>query len=383
MRFTFDTGGYQFSPVRTPIKLYIGQKLLGWEKMSTDCQHKSGRKWLLVIAVLSVLVTSKVYALEFSLDHKSDESSAITTLVSIEATTMDEATQTDSTDLYEGTTDVTESWTTDTTEDGLEQEATFRKLNCTECKCGNRDSLGKIVGGSTSKENAYPWMVALYYRDRFTCGGSLITDRYILTAAHCVFRLSPARFRVQLLVHNRTQPTTNSVERSVKAIKTFFYSGLSNNNDIALMELTFPVTIAEDHLVPICLPQTNDALYDGKMAVVTGWGKTAYGGLSATLQELEVPILTNSRCRRAGYWLFEITNRMLCAGYIEGGRDSCQGDSGGPLQVYNNETHRYELVGIVSWGRACAQKNYPGVYTRVNKFLRWINNNVKDSCICT
>ncbi|XP_058811803.1 trypsin-4-like [Topomyia yanbarensis] len=265
---------------------------------------------------------------------------------------------------------------------GTEQVPTTRALNCTECKCGNAEPLEKIIGGSMAKENTYPWMAALYYNNRFTCGGSLVTDRYILTAAHCVVRLSPARFRVQLLVHNRTQPTTNSVERSVKSIKTFFFNSLSNNNDIGLLELTFPVTISSDRLVPICLPQANDSVYEGKTAVVTGWGKTALGGLSDTLQELQVPILTNGNCRRSGYWAFRITNKMICAGFIEGGRDSCQGDSGGPLQVFNNETRRYELVGIVSWGRACAQKNFPGVYTRVSRFLRWINNNVKDSCVC-
>ncbi|XP_058443796.1 trypsin-4-like [Malaya genurostris] len=289
------------------------------------------------------------------------------------------------TTLPDSTTDSFDETTFESTTYGeteTEEVPSSRVLNCTECKCGNAEPLEKIVGGSMAKENAYPWMAALYYNNRFTCGGSLVTDRYILTAAHCVVRLTPARFRVQLLVHNRTQPTTNSVERSVKSIKTFFFNSLSNNNDIGLLELMFPVTISGDRLVPICLPPANDNLFEGKMAIVTGWGKTALGGLSDTLQELHVPVLSNTNCRRSGYWAFRITNKMVCAGFIEGGRDSCQGDSGGPLQIFNNETRRYELVGIVSWGRACAQKNYPGVYTRVSRFLRWINNNVKDSCVC-
>ncbi|XP_055616515.1 trypsin-like [Toxorhynchites rutilus septentrionalis] len=258
----------------------------------------------------------------------------------------------------------------------------IRVLNCTQCECGRTESVGKIVGGKVTEESHYPWMAALYYNNRFTCGGSLVSDRYVLTAAHCVYRLMPARFRVQLLVHNRSKPTTKSVERSVKAIRTIFYNSVLNNNDIALLELTFPVSISSERLVPVCLPQPNDNTYEGKTGIVTGWGRTAAGVLSDTLQELRVPILSNARCRRLGYWSFQITNKMLCAGYVQGGRDSCQGDSGGPLHVYNNQTKRHEIVGVVSWGRGCAESNYPGVYARVNKFQRWIKNTIRDSCTC-
>ncbi|XP_058120915.1 trypsin 3A1-like [Anopheles ziemanni] len=255
--------------------------------------------------------------------------------------------------------------------------------NCTSCKCGSPAPKNeRIVGGSPVEDDQFPWMAAIYYNNRFSCGGSLITDRYVLTAAHCTTKPERALFRVQFGVHERTKPTDGSVERSIKRILTTWYNAFNNNNDIALLELTYPVAIS-DRVSPICLPQPA-ATYEGIRGIVTGWGRTKTGGgLSGTLQQTEVPILSNRECRRAGYWAFQITNKMICAGYLEGGKDSCQGDSGGPLQVLNDETDRYEIVGLVSWGRACAQKNFPGVYTRVNQYLNWINRNIKDSCLCS
>ncbi|XP_053674102.1 trypsin-like [Anopheles nili] len=254
--------------------------------------------------------------------------------------------------------------------------------NCTPCKCGLEEPINeRIVGGTPVEGNGFSWMAALYYDNKFGCGGSLISDRYVITAAHCTTKPDRALFRVQFGVHDRSKPTGSSIERSVKRILTNWYNAFNNNNDIALLELTYPVAIS-DNVMPICLPRASET-YEGSRGVVTGWGRTKTGGgLSGTLQQTEVPILTNRECRRAGYWAFQITGKMICAGLLEGGKDSCQGDSGGPLQVLNKKTNHYELVGVVSWGRACAQKNFPGVYTRVSQYLNWINRNIKDSCVC-
>ncbi|XP_053691976.1 trypsin 3A1-like [Sabethes cyaneus] len=252
---------------------------------------------------------------------------------------------------------------------------------CSDCVCGGlgSDDL-RVVGGNYSKIGTYPWMAALFHRGTFLCGGSLINDRYILTAAHCVTRTDPKDFKVFLRRPSIANSNPEMLERRITTIKLNRYQGLRNNNDVALLRLQEPVSFGLD-LMPICLPSGSET-YQGKEATVIGWGTTANGTLSDMLQELTVPILSNLECKRSGYFRFQITTRMLCAGFLEGGKDSCQGDSGGPLQLANPQTGRYEIVGVVSWGNECAQRNYPGVYARVTKFVGWLRSSSRDACWC-
>uniref|UniRef100_A0A182NGQ6 Peptidase S1 domain-containing protein n=1 Tax=Anopheles dirus TaxID=7168 RepID=A0A182NGQ6_9DIPT len=252
------------------------------------------------------------------------------------------------------------------------------------CGLASASNTLRVIGGNVSDIDRFPWMAALYYRERFTCGGSLINDRYILTAAHCVARLDAAEFEVFLRRPNIVTLNEDAVRRRVARIIMNRYQQLRNNNDVALLLLKDPVR-AEDGLVPICL-HADGSNVDGREAIVTGWGTTDSGELSEQLQQLTVPILTNQQCRQSGYFRFEITAKMLCAGYLEGGRDSCQGDSGGPLQLTKageGDRGQQQLVGVVSWGNECAQRNYPGVYARVSRFVRWIRTHSRGACWCS
>lgn len=125
--------------------------------------------------------------------------------------------------------------------------------------------------------------------------------------------------------------------------------------------------------------------YVGTNGTATGWGTLKEDGKpSCILQEVEVPVLSNEVCStQTNYTASMITDNMLCAGYLGvGEKDSCQGDSGGPL-IAEREDKRYELIGVVSWGNGCARPYYPGVYTRVTRYLDWIRENSKDGCFCS
>ncbi|XP_065225645.1 trypsin-1-like isoform X2 [Planococcus citri] len=255
---------------------------------------------------------------------------------------------------------------------------------CPACECGGVRQT-RIVGGSTVKYvNQYPWIAQLHYKGKFYCGGSLINSKYILTAAHCVHHFDKKHITVRLLEHDRSVDTeskhiTRKVERIVKHKN---YNSGTFNNDIALIKMDQDVKLGKsaDYPSPVCLP-TEGKSFSGMDGIVVGWGATKAGGSSSqVLQEVSVPIITNDECKKTGYGEKRITPNMMCAGHAEGGKDSCQGDSGGPLKIANSSS--YYVVGVVSWGEGCAEKNYPGVYTRVNRYLNWLNNNTADACPC-
>lgn len=152
------------------------------------------------------------------------------------------------------------------------------------------------------------------------------------------------------------------------------YSPSTIDFDFSILELEKDIPF-DDTMKPIALPQQDEAVEDGTMLEVSGWGRTLNSNESnAKLRRAYVPKVNQQECNKAYGDYGGVTERMVCAGYKEGGKDSCQGDSGGPLAV--NGT----LFGIVSWGVGCAKPNYPGVYSRVAAVADWasaiINSNV-------
>uniref|UniRef100_A0A3P9MAB9 Peptidase S1 domain-containing protein n=1 Tax=Oryzias latipes TaxID=8090 RepID=A0A3P9MAB9_ORYLA len=166
----------------------------------------------------------------------------------------------------------------------------------------------------------------------------------------------------------------NSVSRTVTTLIVHpDYNTVTADNDIALLQLSSPVTF-NNYITPVCLPSTNSTFYSGVNTWVTGWGNIGTGvSLPApqTLQEVQVPIVGNRRCKCS---YSSITDNMVCAGLLAGGKDSCQGDSGGPLVIKQN--NRWIQAGVVSFGNGCALPNFPGVYTRVSQYQTWINTQI-------
>ncbi|XP_019868245.2 trypsin-1 isoform X2 [Aethina tumida] len=259
-----------------------------------------------------------------------------------------------------------------------EEDEEDESKKCT-CECGLSNQENRIVGGQATGINRYPWVARIVYDGRFHCGASLLSSDYVLTAAHCVRKLKRSKIRIILGDHD--QSTTTDVPAKMRAVAAIIrhrnFDSDSYNHDIALLKLRKPVEFTKN-IKPVCLPTLSEPA--GKTGTVVGWGRTAEGGMLPNIvQEVEVPILTLAQCRAMKYRASRITSYMLCAG--KGSMDSCQGDSGGPLLVHNKD--KFEIVGIVSWGVGCARPGYPGVYTRVSKYLNWIKYNVQDSCICS
>jgi secreted trypsin-like serine protease len=162
--------------------------------------------------------------------------------------------------------------------------------------------------------------------------------------------------------------------RVSRVIKHSAYNPQSKDSDIALLELVSPATLGG--AVATIRPMTPDVepslATNGKLATVTGWGSTySGGGAVSSLRQVQVPLLSPATCAAITAYGINITTNMLCAGYEQGGKDSCQGDSGGPLVVPNG-SGGYTLAGVVSWGNQCALADNPGVYTRVSRFMNWI-----------
>jgi len=274
----------------------------------------------------------------------------------------------------------------------------FQSALDSECICGlaKRSNLLQIVGGVETEVNEYPWQAFLDITfekqfagsTTFRCGGSVISDQWILTAAHCFNEngnLKDLRaIQVTLGDHDLiTQFETESLTLDVSVDNVYIYPEYENNNgvqnnDYALIKLDLTIDWARyPNIRPICIPSMFTTNYDE--AIATGWGYTVPGVQSfpERLQEVTVKVIPNERCNV----IYEgiITDNMICAGNQGASRDACSGDSGGPLIATKSGNsgvdpgQNYELYGISSFGPGCGIVGRPGVYSRVSGAIPWIS----------
>ncbi|XP_012220460.1 serine protease snake-like isoform X2 [Linepithema humile] len=245
-----------------------------------------------------------------------------------------------------------------------------------------------IVGGVPVKPVEFPHMTVIGYGKEgdisWQCGGSIISENFILTAAHCME--SPdkgpaAKVRVGLI--DLSTPDDVMQERDiVERIKHPDYKSSIRYHDIALLRLDRSLEL-NSRVRPACL-EVNSQI-PGKSAIASGFGKTSYESTigSNELMKVQLNYISEDDCKKSyaddigikGIMPQGLIPNLLCAGIMEGGKDTCQGDSGGPLQRILTEPYcMYSIVGVTSFGKFCAFKSMPAIYTRVSSYLDWIEN---------
>ncbi|XP_029282560.1 prothrombin [Cottoperca gobio] len=278
----------------------------------------------------------------------------------------------------------------------------FEKLNKKDAKENElMESYAekRIVGGDDAEVASAPWQVMLYKRSpqELLCGASLVSDQWIVTAAHCILyppwnkNFTANDILVRLGKHNRAQ-FERGIEKIVAISEIIVHPKynwkVNLNRDIALLHLRRPI-IFSNEIHPICLPSKEVAktlLTEGYKGRVTGWGNLketwnpSSRNLPKVLQQIHLPIVDQDICRSSTS--IKTTDNMFCAGYkpedAQRG-DACEGDSGGPFVMKYPADNRWYQMGIVSWGEGCDRDGKYGFYTHLFRMSRWMRKVIEQT----
>ncbi|KAM5340666.1 transmembrane protease serine 11A isoform 3-T3 [Glossophaga mutica] len=245
------------------------------------------------------------------------------------------------------------------------------KLTVQAC-CGKRVVpliVNRIMSGDTAAKAAWPWQASLQRDNVHQCGATLISNTWLVTAAHCFKTNANPR---QWTVSFGTTINPPLMKRNVRRIIVHErYHSPAREYDIAVVQFSPRVAFTDD-VRRVCLPEASAYFRPNSTVYISGFGALYYGGESQNdLREARLKIISDDVCKQPQVYGTDIKFGMFCAGYLEGIYDACRGDSGGPLVIKDLKDTWY-LIGIVSWGDNCGRRNKPGVYTMVAYYRHWI-----------